>query len=66
MAVRAIGGEQLRAGLVLIEILRLRRSDRQRPIMMMSEGNPRLTANIARTSRRMFRSGSIACRLAMN
>ena len=31
MAVRAVGGEQLRAGLVLVEILRLRWSDRQRP-----------------------------------
>jgi hypothetical protein len=30
MTVRAVGGEQLRAGLVLVEILRLRWSDRQR------------------------------------
>ena len=62
MAVRAVGGEQLRAGLVLVEILRPTVS----APMMMSEGNPRLTANIARTSRRMFRSGPNACRLALN
>jgi hypothetical protein len=31
MAVRAVGREQLRAGFVLVEILRPRRPDRQRP-----------------------------------